>query len=154
MKKLVSAFAAIIIGLCLFCGCGEIPPQIEEKPFYTLAEAYNYGWFTKKEIKKIVNMFNEPINLDELDGNILETVKQNYCEEIKQTIDPKTEELMFPYAKVEDIQRIEYYGEYNDCYCFRIWHPYADAADVELEKTVAGITYYYTSPDMCVWKNQ
>ncbi len=61
---------------------------------------------------------------------------------------------MFPYAKVEDIQRIEYYGEYNDCYCFRLWHPYADAADVELEKTVAGITYYYTSPDMCVWKNQ
>ena len=65
--------------------CEEIKQTIDPKTvllqsrdrslfFPSLAEAYNYGWFTKKEIKKIVNMFNEPINLDELDGNILESL--------------------------------------------------------------------------------
>ena len=131
IKKLLSTCAALVMGLCLFCGCGQKPPpQIEDKPFYTLEEAYDYGWLSKNDLKSIANKINnrESIDLDELDGEVLTEIKTAYA----LLRDTESDEV-----------GVAYYGNFKSYYAVDVFVKGDGASDVITKVYVGGGVFIY-----------
>ena len=129
-KKLLSIAAVMIVGLCLLCGCKPKPVEIEEKPFYTLEEAYSYGWLKKKDLKSIAELVNHlrSLDIEELDSEVLAAIKESYA----TLRNVETDEVI-----------VTYYGKFNEYYAVGK-SVYGDVvASVMVEVEVGGVKFFY-----------
>ena len=144
MKKswaaILTAAIGVVLCLCLFCGCE--PVEVEEKPFYTLEEAYHYGWLKKTDLKSVAKRYNnrEPIDNAELDSETTLAIKEAYCA------------LHNSKVTVEQVG-FQYYGWYHDCAVIKIYYDDLGVPAVAWDEKVGGVTLHH--PDglgLSVWR--
>ena len=151
MKKrwaaMLTAAIGVVLCLCLFCGCESV--EVEEKPFYTLEEAYHYGWLKKSDLKSIARLYNnrEPIDNAELDSETTLAIKEAYCDSHNSK----------GYSNTITVEQVgfAYYGWYHDCAVIRIYYYNMPVADVVWDETVGGVTMHHTDGlGLSVWRQQ
>ena len=132
MKKRWAAMFTAAIGLglclCLFCGCK--PVEVEEKPFYTLEEAYHYGWLKKTDLKSIAKLVNNHTSLDieGLENEALTAIKDSYA--------------ALRNAEPDEVTVI-YYGNFNNHIAVDL-SIYGDLGSTVIkEVTVGGVKFVY-----------
>lgn len=153
MKKMLSICAAIIMGLCLFCGCKE-----EEKAepiagkFYSLEEAYESEWLTKEDLMSIAYYLNngrqgnEEIMSEDYAPipKTPETLSEEVTAAIKQEFwDANFNELNSNGVTVDDIG-FAYYGSYGKCVAVRV-NCSEIALGVYYELDYFGVLFQFTS---------
>ncbi|MDE6411278.1 MAG: hypothetical protein K2L02_01925 [Clostridia bacterium] len=162
IKKLLSISAALVMGLCLFCGCND-PEEIEDKPFYTLEEAYKYGWLSKNDLKSIAYYHNggrkgnegvmsknytpKPKTPEVLDDATTMAIKQAYY-------DVHTAKGYLPTITLDEVG-FRYYGWYNGCAVIKIGYRNMPVSDVLVEEKVGGIKVSYSEDwVLSVWRQK
>lgn len=146
LKKLLSIGAALVMGLCLFCGCGKSAPGDNsdktdntdggdsdtidylkgyddgslfesvtaetEGTLYSLEEAYEIGFLSQRDLKKISYFYdadNHAAYPVELFDPVEAAIKNTYAEEWN------ADESNSPKATSEDFSVVEFYGYYDKC---------------------------------------
>ena len=159
---LISFLAGIIMALGI-AGCDK-NIEIEEKPFYTLEEAYSYGWLTKEDLKSIAYYLNGGR------GNNEELMSETY-----QPL-PKTPEALDDETKLEIKQAYgqwkfpdedwsdfppdpfyPYYGCYHDCVVisFSLAAGSPVAPGISWETEIGGVTFCYSYTNtLYVWRQK
>lgn len=169
IKKLLSITTVLMMGLCLFCGCNEIDegfkePEIEDKPFYTLTEAYNYGWLTQEDLKSIAyyhnggRAHNEEIMSDTYEPmpKTPEVLNEETTLAINEAYYDMHASQSYDHTiiSIEDVGFI-YYGTYHDCVVIKIGYKGMAVSEAVREEKIGGVTVFY--PELwflSVWRQK
>ena len=128
LKRIICFGAALMIGMCIFCGCGKEPLWT----FYTLQEAYDEGLLSVEDLKSIAYYHHngrQPI-FDEVNGWIYVGVEEGFVPTPKQPekLNKQSENKMLKTwvtdynskhtesIKISNLFVERYYGTYNDCF--------------------------------------
>ena len=152
----------VLTGILLFCtifsiaGCGEENDFIEGS-FYSLEEAYENGWLTRKDLESIANYYR--INDDVPEESLINTYGEEVVNKIKEAAVECFHTGKAGFEQVEettinDIIFEEYYGTYNSCIVLKIWIKDLYYPAVEEEIVIDGITFNYTGTFISVWRNE
>ena len=176
LKRIMCFGAALMIGMCIFCGCGKEPLGT----FYTLQEAYDEGLLSVEDIKSIAyyrydgnEWIYAGIDVNEEDYYELQPTDYVPIPKIPETLDKKTGKAIketgaankrlqthldgtsrYPRAKAKDFTIMDYYGTYSDCVAIRLNDSFTDYPDVEREVVVAGVTFVYSGASITIWKQK
>ena len=136
---------------------------IAEENFYSLEDAYHYGWLTKKDMKSIAYYHNGgregnekvmgknytpmPKTPEVLDDETTLAIKKAYCDwyNSKGNWDSTTVEKVW----------FAYYGWYHDCAVIRIGYDGMGVTTVVWEEKIGGVTVHYTDGlGLSVWRKK
>ena len=115
LKRIICFGAALIMGMCIFCGCGKEPSGT----FYTLQEAYDEGWISYEEVKNISYYSNNgqvyEKSMDDIPADIDYRPEGDGTKQIDYTPIPRDpEKLDAKTTKKIRKDYLEFYKEYTD----------------------------------------
>ena len=133
----VLALGALCMGVLSGCDNEKDSSEIGEGPFYTLEEAYEAGYITKRDLKSIAYYYN---------GNVEYPVTLN--QEIDRTIREAMAQADREFdtnANADDYEITGYYGEYSGSYavCVENIYTYAPAVIVDYWEYIGGVGIHY-----------
>jgi len=141
-----------VLTLFSFVGCGEKEPQVTVSPakgiFYTLEEAYENGWLTKKDLKSIAYYYNNYHNDQAPEPNFKLIPKQELSkekiEEMKRAyLQQNYIQASHPNATTDHVTVFQYYGTYNgNCVTFMLDDLFGYDLHFEAEKEIGGSIFY------------
>lgn len=134
----------------------QLENEIAEKSvgtFYSLQEAYDYGYLTKTDLESVANYLNEEIEYSEaLDGEIENAIKEAAAYEIRnRKIEP------FPEATAEGFRLTAFYGAYSDSYVIKMRNDYDNLpTDVpNYWEEIGGVQFHFMGHDrVTVWREK
>lgn len=158
MKKLLSIGVAVVMGLCLLCGCNGLDLEhyddgsnlkyVKENSTgvtYTLEEAYENGFLKKEDIQKIAYYYDEdnkaefPVALSE---NVEKAVKNTFAAEYNADGNPSSE------ATAEDFTVKKFLGYYYKCCVVEadsaLWDP-APTDVPNYREEICGVEFHITN---------
>ena len=126
-------FLSTVLSVCLAvltlfscAGCGEGEPQAIVPPptgvFYTLKEAYDSGWLTKKDVRSIVYYYqggDEGFTPKKKDPEVLSAETELILKQAYLQTELKEPNISLDYVKIYN-----YYGTYNGMIAVHIWDVY------------------------------
>lgn len=165
-KKLLSIGAALIMGLCLFCGCDDKIDYLKEYDdgselqgvtaetegtIYSLKDAYEMGFLSKRDLKKISyfhNADNEATFPVELFDPVEAAIKNTYAEEWNADEGNTSE------ATAEDFYIKYFYGYHYKCCVVTVdstFWSYGDSVPNYYEE-IGGVKFHFTDHGrLTVW---
>ena len=144
MKKTFLKIGLLIS--CLFTvGCNTI----KNGKFYTLADAYSYGFFGRDALLNIAYNWNggknindedfipKPASLDDLDEITIRSIKESHAKRLRIRFNDDSMEIDLDYID------ILFLGEYNNCYVVRLRNPRYEIVDPlpPIDVTIDGVTF-------------
>lgn len=151
MKKILIALIAVAISLAVLTGCapdgGTNGNQNADNggEFYTLREAYNYGYLTQNDLKGIAYYVNNGETHSELSEDyIVNSIKESAAKAMREReIQPNAD------AKAEGFTIVGYYGNYSSYYVVRVSNEYdLFPTDVPNEwEEIGGVDFHITTYD-------
>lgn len=169
LKKLLSIGAALLMGLCLFCGCDNSDKidylkeyddgsQLKsvtaetEGTIYSLEEAYEIGFLSQRDLKKISHFHdadNKATFPVELFDPVKAAIKNTYAEKYRNDEHFSTEEIT-----AEDFFVRTFYGYYNKCCIVTVdstlWNYPTDVPNYYRE--IGGVQFHFTDHGgLTVW---
>ena len=160
IKKLLSIMSALVIGLCLFCGCqsNDPPKTVPKEGFYSIDEVYENGWITKEDLRDIAYYYHARYGLtyDEgyepnpktpaiLDQDTIQKIKTRYLLDV----------VKMPEGDLDRIKISYYYGTYHGIAGVTLSTDYLNYdIVVEPEYEIGGVTFYqFWKGDIRFWAN-
>ncbi|MDE6411017.1 MAG: hypothetical protein K2L02_00575 [Clostridia bacterium] len=160
LKKLLSIGAALIMGLCLFCGCDDKIDYLKEYDdgsqlqsvtaetegaFYSLEGAYQMGFLSQRDLKKISYFHNADNNAAypvELFSPVEAAIKNTYAEKYRNDEHFNSREIT-----AEDFTVRSFYGYYYKCCVVTVdstlWNYTTEAVDEWRE--ICAVKFHFTN---------
>ena len=158
MRKLLLVLLSLISVICMafsFGGCSEEQQKEvvdgEMGKFYSLQEAYDNSWISKKNLKAIAKYHNKsktyPVALtDEEETAIKEAAAREVSSDARNR----------PDAKAEDFVILKYYGNYNGYYAIIIQDTTTLAPAVMIDDwiSIGDVKIHYITIDkIIIWRS-